>query len=212
MGNRAPRKERQLVRSGMVVAGFLTLLAIFFPLWKVTLTAPQYPEGLSLELWAHTIRGGTPYDLPNINLLNHYIGMKPINPDQVPELKLGRPILGALALLAWVAALVNRRRFALIWIGLTAALCLAVAIDFYRWEYDYGHHLDPHAAIQIPGMAYQPPLFGIKHLLNFVAISLPAEGSYLILAALLIAAWSTIGKHAPSRGSAPSFRFRRATG
>lgn len=212
MGNRVPRKEGQLVRSGMVVAGCLTLLALFFPLWHITLTAPQYPEGLSLEIWAHTIRGSTPYDLGNINLLNHYIGMQSINPDLVPELKLGRPILVALALFAWLTALANSRRLAWIWIGLTVALCLAVAIDFYRWEYDYGHHLDPHAAIQIPGMAYQPPFFGSKHLLNFVATSLPAAGSYLILAALLIAAWSAKSKHAASRAFTSLFRFRRTTG
>ncbi|MDD2677351.1 MAG: hypothetical protein PHP75_07805 [Methylacidiphilaceae bacterium] len=198
MGNRGSGREGRPVRAGMAVAGLLVLLSLFVPLWRVTLTAPQYPEGLSLEVWAHTIRGGTQYDLPNINLLNHYIGMKRIIPEQVPEFKLGQPALGALALFAWLVALWNRRRAAWAWVGTAVALCLAVAVDFYRWEYDYGHHLDPHAAIQIPGMAYQPPLFGAKHLLNFVATSLPALGSYLILAAILIAAWSAISKRTPS--------------
>jgi len=40
-------------------------------------------------------------------------------------------------------------------------------VDFWRWEYDYGHDLDPNAAIIVPGMAYQPPLIGFKQLLNF---------------------------------------------
>ncbi len=40
--------------------------------------------------------------------------------------------------------------------------------DFYMWEYDYGHNLNPHAAIKIPGMAYQPPLIGSKMLLTLM--------------------------------------------
>lgn len=53
--------------------------------------------------------------------------------------------------------------------------------DFWHWEYEYGHNLDPHAAIKIPGMAYQPPLFGWKELLNFLAGSFPDVGGYLII-------------------------------
>ena len=63
-------------------------------------------------------------------------------------------------------------------------------VDFYRWNYDYGHDLDPSAAIKVPGMAYQPPIFGYKQLLNFGAYSIPDIGGWLFIAAglfLLIA-------------------------
>ena len=53
--------------------------------------------------------------------------------------------------------------------------------DFWRWEYNYGHDLNPEAAIQIPGMAYQPPLIGYKQLLNFGAYSIPDIGGYLFI-------------------------------
>ena len=59
--------------------------------------------------------------------------------------------------------------------------------DFYMWEYDYGHNLNPHAAIKIPGMAYQPPLIGSKQLLNFNAISMPHIGTYILFFAAVIA-------------------------
>jgi copper chaperone NosL len=55
-------------------------------------------------------------------------------------------------------------------------------IDFYRWEYNYGHNLDSTAPIQVPGMAYQPPLIGFKQLLNFGAYSMPAAGGWIFLA------------------------------
>jgi copper chaperone NosL len=62
-------------------------------------------------------------------------------------------------------------------------------IDFWRWEYNYGHNLDPSAAIIVPGMAYQPPLIGFKQLLNFGAYSIPDIGGWLfIVSGLLMAA------------------------
>jgi len=54
--------------------------------------------------------------------------------------------------------------------------------DFWRWEYNYGHNLDPNAAIIVPGMAYQPPLIGFKQLLNFGAYSIPDIGGWIFIA------------------------------
>jgi copper chaperone NosL len=59
--------------------------------------------------------------------------------------------------------------------------------DFYMWEYDYGHNLNPQAAIKIPGMAYQPPLIGSKMLLNFNAISMPHFGSWILVVTVVLA-------------------------
>jgi copper chaperone NosL len=59
--------------------------------------------------------------------------------------------------------------------------------DFYMWEYDYGHNLNPQAAIKVPGMAYQPPLIGSKMLLNFNAISMPYISFYILIIAVLLA-------------------------
>lgn len=60
-------------------------------------------------------------------------------------------------------------------------------VDFWRWEYDYGHDLDTeNAIIKIPGMNYQPPLIGSKQLLNFRATSLPAAGGICLMAALAL--------------------------
>ena len=59
-------------------------------------------------------------------------------------------------------------------------------IDFWRWEYNYGHDLNPDAAIKVPGMAYQPPLIGYKQLLNFGAYSIPDIGGWLFIAVGII--------------------------
>jgi copper chaperone NosL len=54
-------------------------------------------------------------------------------------------------------------------------------IDFYRWNYNYGHDLDPNAPIQVPGMSYQPPIIGYKQLLNFGAYSIPDTGGWIFM-------------------------------
>ena len=68
---------------------------------------------------------------------------------------------------------------------------IVAMVDFWIWEYNYGHDLDPNAAIKVPGMAYQPPLIGFKQLLNFGAYSIPDIGGWLFIGAgvLMVAAF-----------------------
>ncbi len=161
-----------------MLAATITLLLMFaFHLWKITLLAPQYPKGIDMFIWINKIKGSEPATLQNINILNHYIGMKPIEPDSIPELQFMQYIVMALAGLAAIFAIINRWQLNLVWtILLIVAGALAI-YDFYLWEYDYGHDLDTSAAIIIEGMAYQPPLIGKKMILNFTAISWPQLGS-----------------------------------
>ena len=168
---------------GRVLIGLAALVLVpmfFVPLWSITLSAPQYPEGLGMRIWLDAITGIKPNDLDNINNLNHYIGMKRIEPDAIPELRYMPAIVGALVVVGLAAAAFGRRRLTQLWVGAFAVLALIGLVDFYRWEYDYGHNLDlENAIIRIPGMSYQPPLIGTKQLLNFRATSLPAAGALL---------------------------------
>jgi copper chaperone NosL len=66
-------------------------------------------------------------------------------------------------------------------------------VDFWRWEYDYGHNIDfEHAIIKIPGMNYQPPLMGVKQLLNFTAVSWPDAGGWLAFIAFALATLAVV--------------------
>jgi hypothetical protein len=83
----------------------------------------------------------------------------------------------ALVLIAWRRA----RRAILPWLVAFTVLGAVGLWDFYRWEYDYGHNLDPETAIiVVPGMNYQPPLIGSKRLLNFTATAWPGTGALLL--------------------------------
>jgi len=179
----------RLSRCLLVIAGVLLAVSLRLPLWRIALTAPQYPEGLGLQIGAGTIAGAAPQDLGNINELNHYIGMRPIDPGALPELRVLPWLLAALAVLALVAAALGSRRVVATWLGAVALVGLAGLADLYRWSYAFGHDLDAeHAIIKVPGMVYQPPLIGTKQLLNFTASSWPAAGTWLAVAALIAGA------------------------
>ena len=171
----------------LVIASLLLLLTFLFPIWSINLEAPQYPEGIGLKIWINQITGLKPNDLANINGLNHYIGMKEIVPDAIPELKIMPFIIVFMIIFGLVTALTGKRFLVYSWIILFFILAAVGLYDFYMWEYDYGHNLNPHAAIKIPGMAYQPPLIGSKMLLNFNAISMPDIGFYVLAFAVMLA-------------------------
>lgn len=166
-------------RIALVLASFMLIAALFVPVWVIYLDAPQYPEGLRLQIWAYKLSG----DVEVINGLNHYIGMKTLHTEDFIEFKLLPFLLGGFAVFFIITAFINRRRglyaafFAFLLFGIVAMA------DFWVWEYQYGHDLDPNAAIKVPGMAYQPPLIGFKQLLNFGAFSIPDVGGWLFIGA-----------------------------
>lgn len=164
-------------RAVLFVCGFLLIGSIFVPMWKIELTAPQYPEGLVLKLHATKIAG----DVDIINGLNHYIGMKTLHTEDFIEFKILPYILGLFGIIALSCSFYAKRNSLYILFCSFVLFGVLAAIDFYRWNYDYGHNLDPNAAIRVPGMAYQPPLLGYKQLLNFGAYSIPDIGGWMLI-------------------------------
>jgi copper chaperone NosL len=178
-----PHRSRTLT----AIAAVLLLVVYAVPLWRISLKAPQYPEGLGMKIMLTTVTGAKDHDLQNINELNHYIGMKVIDPDAIPVLRVMPWVVGGLVATGLIVALVGRRRLLYAWMAAFVALCAAGMVVFWWWEYDYGHHLDmANAIIKIPGMSYQPPLIGSRQLLNFTAISLPDWGAWIAGVAFLL--------------------------
>ncbi|MBX9783597.1 MAG: nitrous oxide reductase accessory protein NosL [Chitinophagaceae bacterium] len=172
-----------LARIVSVICAVALGASLLFPLWRIDLTAPQYPEGLVIKIYPHKIGG----NVDVVNGLNHYIGMKTLHTKDFIEFVLLPYLIGAFALFGFITALVKRRWFFYTWVGLFVSFGIIAMIDFYKWEYNYGHNLDPNAAIIVPGMAYQPPLIGFKQLLNFGAYSFPDAGGYIfVIAGLLL--------------------------
>jgi len=171
----------------MLVGALMLLLLFATPLWRITLLAPQYPDGITMYIWINKITGDSDFTLQNINILNHYVGMQFIEPDSIPELKYFPYIIGAMSLLGVVIAFLKSRKLVFTWIAMMVLLGILGIYDFYLWEYDYGHNLSASAPIKVPGMAYQPPVIGSKMLLNFEAISYPYWGGLFLGLSILLA-------------------------
>lgn len=176
-------------RIWMAAAAIVLVGVYLFPIWSISLNAPQYPEGIGLNIWVDTIAGKAPQDLQNINGLNHYIGMKEIQPDSIKELGIMPYLFATLIVTGLLIAFLGNRKWVLVWLVAFVLLAITGLIDFYLWEYDYGHNLNPNAAIKIPGMSYQPPLIGTKQLLNMRTTSMPHIGFYIALLSMGMAAW-----------------------
>jgi copper chaperone NosL len=157
----------------VILASLLMISAFFVPFWKIEMWAPQYPEWLHMKIWLYQITG----DVDIINGLNHYIGMKHIHSDMFPEFSIMPWILAGLIAFGLLSGLLARKALVISFLILLVVAGIAGLTDFYLWGYDYGHNLDPNAAIKVPGMVYQPPLIGTKELLNFVAYSAPDWGA-----------------------------------
>ncbi len=171
----------------IIMAALLLSCTYYLPLWVIVLDAPQYPEGLGLHIYINEIDGQHEGDLQKINNLNHYIGMKTINPESIPELKIMPWIMRVVLLFGVVVGALGKVRLLWIWLILFAIVAVAGLVDYYLWGYDYGHNLDmENAIIKVPGMTYQPPLIGAKDLLNFRAVSMPASGGWIAIASFLI--------------------------
>jgi len=161
----------------LALGSLAVLLTYFLPLWEIKLWAPQYPEGLSIEIWHNDVKG----DVEIINGLNHYIGMRHIKPEMFPEFMVLKYIIAAFIIWGLFVAFKGSLKWLKLYCGSILAGGAIALLDFYKWGYDYGHNLDPTAPIQVPGMAYQPPVIGYKTLLNFVALSTPSTGGWIVV-------------------------------
>lgn len=163
----------------LVVSAIALTVSIFVPIWRIELDAPQYPEGLMMQIHANKLGG----QVDIINGLNHYIGMQTLHAENFIEFTILPYIIGAFALLILIAAIMGTKKILNISFWSFLSFGVIAMIDFWRWEYNYGHNLDPNAAIIVPGMSYQPPLIGFKQLLNFGAYSVPDIGGWLFVSA-----------------------------
>lgn len=185
-------------RAFLAIAAFVLVPALASPLWNLTMFAPQYPQGLRMSIHSHGLVGGNNgQDLKEINILNHYIGMRELAEADFLEFKWIPFAIGGLGLLFLRAAVLGRLAHVLD--------CLVLYVYFggfslwsFAWKmYSYGHNLGAGAAVKVA--PFMPPLFGSKQLANFEVYSYPALGAYALAAApvllvlTIVIAWRSGG-------------------
>lgn len=159
------------------VARLLLLISIFLPYWRMTLEAPQYPDNLHVSAYVNRLVG----DVREIDGLNHYIGMRPLNEAAQLERTLAVYMIVALVLLMEGAAYLHTRWAAL----LTAPVILFppfFLLDLYFWLNNFGQHLDPAAPLSHAIKPFTPPVLGVGEIGQFRTVA--AAGPGLILASV----------------------------
>lgn len=169
----------------LLAAAALLVATYFFPLWNLTMFAPQYPDGLRLDIYSYTLVGGNGgQDVKEINVLNHYIGMQDLVSESFTEFKWMPFVIGALGLLILRAA-VHGTVVALVDVTMLFVYFGAFSLWSFGYKlYRYGHDLAPTAAVQVP--PFMPPMFGGQQIANFEVYSYPRPATYAMAGVILL--------------------------
>ena len=194
-------------RALVLIAALLLVTVFFLPLWNMQIYTKQFPDGLAVHIYADKLEGGVAEgrdDLLEINALNYYVGMEPLEEGNFAEFKWMPFVLGAVIVLALrviVLGKMSKLIDLLVFYGYFGMFSLW---SFYSRLYDYGHHLNPSAQIIIP--SFTPPMFGRTTIANFDLAGAPAIGSYImvvvpvvLLTAILMSRLAWRREHMPSR-------------
>jgi len=166
----------------LVSAAILLAAALTAPLWNLTMFAPQYPDGLRMDIFAQTLQGGrNGQDVKEINVLNHYIGMRDLSNEDFTEFKWMPFAIGVLALISLRSAVQGTMASLVDSFVLFAYFGAFSLWSFAHKMYVYGHNLAPGAPVKVA--PFTPPIFGYQQIANFEVYSYPRAGSYIMLAA-----------------------------
>lgn len=187
-GPRVPTEElrRRPIRYAMptVVLGcarILLLISIFLPYWHMELDAPQYPHGLYLTAYVNHLEG----DVKEIDGLNHYIGMRPLEQAAAFERAASVWIIIAMFLLVEGAALIHTKWAVLL--ALPAVFFpVGFLVDLQFWLHTFGQNLDPEAPLSRSVKPFTPTILGEGGIGQFKTYSSVGLGFYLASGASIL--------------------------
>ncbi|GMU80510.1 MAG: hypothetical protein AMXMBFR47_03810 [Planctomycetota bacterium] len=194
VGPRVPKSEFRAHRSRYLIPTLLLLVSAgllgasyMLPYWKMTLHAPQYPKGLHVTAYLNRLIG----DVNEIDGLNHYIGMRPLNEAAQLERQTSAMLVVAVSLLLVGAVVVHSK-----WAALLAAPVILFPVGFLAdlqyWLATFGTNLDPKAALSSSIKPFVPPVLGEGIIGQFRTVAVPGDGFWLAVAAsgvVMLALW-----------------------
>ena len=162
-----------------LAAGLLLFLSMNQMYWCVVVRAPQYPGGLKLCAYVDRLTG----DVRELDTLNHYIGMRPLEEAAHFERQIARKGVFLLIALCVLAAVTAARRITLLFILPVGLFPFIFAGDLYYWLRKFGLNLDPKAPLNHAVKPFVPPLFGHGRIAQFDALARFQTGFWMALGA-----------------------------
>jgi hypothetical protein len=155
------------------------LVSLFLPYWHIQLKAPQYPRrDLQITAYMNRVEG----DLREINGLNHYIGMRPL--DEAAQFEKAVGVWGLIALvLAMESAMFIHSRWAALLLLPAIVFPAFFLADLYYWLNLFGQNLDPSAPLSSSIKPFTPPALGVGEIGQFKTVAWQGVGLWLAWAA-----------------------------
>ena len=178
----APRTRRWLVLALAALGVAAFALSLTLPWWKFALYAPQYPQGLRLEIALTGLRG----DVHEIDMLNHYIGMRHLVQAAPIERAYASYGVAAVCLAVLVGILSLGRRTGRLALLPALLFPIGFVVDSFAWLYAFGHQLDPRAPLHVP--SFTPQMFGNGQIGQFMTFAQPTLGFWLTIAGVALVA------------------------
>ncbi|MDR0408609.1 MAG: cytochrome C [Campylobacteraceae bacterium] len=148
------------------------------PVWSVSLEAPNYPKDAfpdGIPVFFHF--DGFSGEVNEMNTINHYIGMYPMERGAQLEMSL-MPYIFLITTLAMIIYLYWNSRKSWILMLLPSLLPVGFLADFAGWLYWFGHNMQEWGAFKIK--PFMPTVFGEGKVAQFTTHSYPAVGFYLL--------------------------------
>ncbi len=165
----------------LTAARILLIVSVFFPYWSMVLEAPQYPDGLGVIAYVNTLSG----DVAEVNGLNHYIGMRPLEEAANFERATAVWMVLAMFLLIELAAIVHSR-WALLLVLPAMLFPLGFLADLQFWLYHFGQNLDPSAPLSSSVKPFTSPALGVGEIGQFKTVARVETGWWLACASSLL--------------------------
>lgn len=171
-----------LIPSTLLMLGALFLIvSMFLPYWSMTMTAPQYPKGLRVDVYVNRLEG----DVHEIDALNHYLGMPSLDEGGKFERSISIISIVVLGLLLVATVFVHNQWAAILAIPVFA-FPLRFLADLYYILYTYGHSIDPQSALGGAIDPFTPPLLGEGLIGQFGTVASLEIGFYMAIGAVLV--------------------------
>jgi hypothetical protein len=165
----------------LMLAALLLMMSMFLPYWSMTMIAPQYPQGLRVDVFVSHLSG----DVGEIDALNHYLGMPPL--DEGGRLERSISVVAILTLgLLLVAGVFVHNQWAAVLALPALGFPLVFLADLWIILYRYGHSIDPESALGGAIEPFTPPVLGPGNVGQFGTLAAFEPGLYLAIAAAIV--------------------------